>query len=80
MPQSRPPDNLAHLEIGTLFVLAGGKYAAADLTDFVSKNKLPLVVAFSQQTGPLIFQSPVKKQVRGLTTIVRKSMKPPHRQ
>jgi protein disulfide-isomerase A1 len=40
----------------------GGKYAAADLTDFVSKNKLPLVVAFSQQTGPLIFQSPVKKQ------------------
>eukprot|EP00243_Klebsormidium_subtile_P010032 TRINITY_DN5233_c0_g1_i1.p1 TRINITY_DN5233_c0_g1~~TRINITY_DN5233_c0_g1_i1.p1 ORF type:complete len:536 (+),score=213.29 TRINITY_DN5233_c0_g1_i1:98-1705(+) len=38
-----------------------GKFTDADLKDFVSKNKLPLIVAFSQATGPAIFQSPVKK-------------------
>lgn len=43
---------------------ADGKFNDADLKDFISKNKLPLIVAFSQATGPAIFQSPVKKMVR----------------
>lgn len=50
-----------------LVLFADGQFKKADIAKFVSANKLPLVTAFSRESAPLIFESPIKKQVSGNT-------------
>jgi hypothetical protein len=35
------------------------------IAEFVFANKLPLVTTFTRESAPLIFESPIKKQVSG---------------
>lgn len=42
---------------------ADGQFKKSLIAEFVSANKLPLVTAFSRESAPLIFESPIKKQV-----------------
>ncbi|KAL6659817.1 hypothetical protein ACP70R_002646 [Stipagrostis hirtigluma subsp. patula] len=40
-----------------------GEFRALAIADFVSANKLPLVSKLTQETGPSIFESHIKKQI-----------------
>ncbi|KAK9078533.1 hypothetical protein SSX86_002590 [Deinandra increscens subsp. villosa] len=40
-----------------------GLFEKSSIKEFVFANKLPLVTTFSRETGTLIFESPIKKQV-----------------
>ncbi|XP_057782643.1 protein disulfide isomerase-like 1-4 [Salvia miltiorrhiza] len=40
-----------------------GQFKKSVIAKFVSANKLPLVITFSRESAPLIFESPIKKQV-----------------
>ncbi|XP_076887166.1 protein disulfide isomerase-like 1-4 [Bidens hawaiensis] len=40
-----------------------GKFEKSSIKEFVFANKLPLVTTFSRETGTLIFESPIKKQI-----------------
>ncbi|KAL6848442.1 hypothetical protein ACP4OV_021736 [Aristida adscensionis] len=40
-----------------------GEFKASAVADFVSSNKLPLVTTLTQETGPSIFDNPIKKQI-----------------
>uniref|UniRef100_A0A0E0MDH9 Protein disulfide isomerase-like 1-4 n=1 Tax=Oryza punctata TaxID=4537 RepID=A0A0E0MDH9_ORYPU len=39
-----------------------GQFKASAIADFVSANKLPLVITLTQETAPSIFDNPIKKQ------------------
>ncbi|KAK3005135.1 hypothetical protein RJ639_015672 [Escallonia herrerae] len=41
----------------------GGQFIKSAIADFVYKNKLPLVTNFTRESGPLIFENPIKKQL-----------------
>jgi hypothetical protein len=41
---------------------ADGEFKASASAEFVSANKLPLVVTLTQETAPSIFDNPIKKQ------------------
>lgn len=43
--------------------LLGGKFDKSEIAEFVFANKLPLVTIFTRESAPLIFESPIKKQV-----------------
>ncbi|KAL3750930.1 hypothetical protein ACJRO7_011850 [Eucalyptus globulus] len=43
--------------------LFDGKFEKSAIAEFVFANKLPLVTTFTRESAPLIFESPVKKQV-----------------
>lgn len=36
----------------------------SEIAEFVFANKLPLVTVFTRESAPLIFESPIKKQVQ----------------
>ncbi|XP_006648191.1 protein disulfide isomerase-like 1-4 [Oryza brachyantha] len=40
-----------------------GQFKASAIADFVSANKLPLVITLTQETAPSIFDNPIKKQI-----------------
>eukprot|EP00262_Sarcandra_glabra_P018747 TRINITY_DN684_c0_g1_i1.p1 TRINITY_DN684_c0_g1~~TRINITY_DN684_c0_g1_i1.p1 ORF type:complete len:577 (+),score=126.14 TRINITY_DN684_c0_g1_i1:133-1863(+) len=40
-----------------------GQFTKSAIADFVFANKLPLVIAFTRESAPLIFESPIKKQL-----------------
>ncbi|KAL2328615.1 hypothetical protein Fmac_022042 [Flemingia macrophylla] len=40
-----------------------GKFVKAEIADFVSANKLPLVTTFTRENAPSIFESQIKKQL-----------------
>ncbi|GFS30867.1 PDI-like 1-4 [Actinidia rufa] len=40
-----------------------GQFKKSVIAEFVSANKLPLVNIFTRESGPVIFESPIKKQV-----------------
>lgn len=40
-----------------------GKFVKAEIANFVSSNKLPLVNIFTRESAPVIFESPIKKQL-----------------
>ncbi|KAL8166833.1 hypothetical protein V2J09_008332 [Rumex salicifolius] len=40
-----------------------GNFSKSDILEFVSTNKYPLVFKFSRETGPVIFEHPINKQV-----------------
>ncbi|TKY67222.1 disulfide isomerase 1-4 [Spatholobus suberectus] len=40
-----------------------GKFVKAEIADFVSSNKLPLVTTFTRESAPSIFESQIKKQL-----------------
>ncbi|PSS14395.1 Protein disulfide isomerase-like [Actinidia chinensis var. chinensis] len=42
---------------------ADGQFKKSVIAEFVSVNKLPLVNIFTRESGPVIFESPIKKQV-----------------
>ncbi|KAL5199425.1 hypothetical protein ABZP36_020628 [Zizania latifolia] len=42
---------------------ADGQFKASAIADFVSANKLPLVITLTQETAPSIFDNPIKKQI-----------------
>ncbi|CAI9091052.1 OLC1v1025971C1 [Oldenlandia corymbosa var. corymbosa] len=46
----------------------GGQFTKVEISDFVYKNKLPLVTNFTRENAPLIFESPIKKQLILFTT------------
>ncbi|RAL46085.1 hypothetical protein DM860_006239 [Cuscuta australis] len=48
--------------------LYDGVFTKSGIVAFVSANKLPLVTPFTRESGPLIFGSPIKKQVMLFTT------------
>ncbi|KAK2971653.1 hypothetical protein RJ640_010894 [Escallonia rubra] len=41
----------------------GGQFIKSAIAEFVYKNKLPLVTNFTRESGPLIFENPIKKQL-----------------
>jgi protein disulfide-isomerase A1 len=41
---------------------ADGEFKASAIAEFVSANKLPLVITLTQETAPSIFDNPIKKQ------------------
>ncbi|TVU33714.1 hypothetical protein EJB05_25547 [Eragrostis curvula] len=43
-----------------------GEFKASAIADFVSANKLPLVITLTQETAPSIFDNPIKKQASTL--------------
>jgi len=49
-------------------VSADGQFVKAEIANFVSSNKLPLVNIFTRESAPVIFESPIKKQVIGYTS------------
>ncbi|AES88586.1 putative protein disulfide-isomerase [Medicago truncatula] len=40
-----------------------GQFVKAEIANFVSSNKLPLVNIFTRESAPVIFESPIKKQL-----------------
>lgn len=40
-----------------------GQFTKSAIVDFIFANKLPLVTTFTRQNAPLIFESPIKKQL-----------------
>ncbi|KAK7404726.1 hypothetical protein VNO78_05682 [Psophocarpus tetragonolobus] len=40
-----------------------GKFVRAEIAEFVSSNKLPLVTTFTRESAPSIFESQIKKQL-----------------
>ncbi|XP_052185034.1 protein disulfide isomerase-like 1-4 [Diospyros lotus] len=40
-----------------------GQFVKSAIAEFVSANKLPLVITFSRESAPAIFESPIKKQL-----------------
>ncbi|KAG8076382.1 hypothetical protein GUJ93_ZPchr0006g40663 [Zizania palustris] len=40
-----------------------GQFKASAIAEFVSANKLPLVITLTQETAPSIFDNPIKKQI-----------------
>ncbi|KAA8544042.1 hypothetical protein F0562_021781 [Nyssa sinensis] len=40
-----------------------GQFKKSAIVEFVSANKLPLVTNFTRESGPMIFESPIKKQL-----------------
>lgn len=46
-----------------------GQFTKSAIAEFVSANKLPLVTTFTRESGPSIFESPIKKQVLLFATI-----------
>lgn len=47
----------------TLLISADGKFDKSAIAEFVFANKLPLVVTFTRENAPSIFESEIKKQV-----------------
>ncbi|XP_027086262.1 protein disulfide isomerase-like 1-4 [Coffea eugenioides] len=43
--------------------LFDGQFTKSAIVEFVSANKLPLVTTFTRESAPLIFESPIKKQL-----------------
>ncbi|XP_030546092.1 protein disulfide isomerase-like 1-4 [Rhodamnia argentea] len=43
--------------------LYDGKFEKSAIAEFVFANKLPLVTTFTRESAPLIFESPIKKQM-----------------
>uniref|UniRef100_A0A2P2L951 protein disulfide-isomerase n=1 Tax=Rhizophora mucronata TaxID=61149 RepID=A0A2P2L951_RHIMU len=41
----------------------GGNFSRNEILEFVFGNKLPLVTIFTRESAPLIFESPIKKQL-----------------
>ena len=50
--------------IYSFFASADGNFTKTAIADFVFVNKLPLVTSFTRESAPLIFESPIKKQVK----------------
>ncbi|KAM7504436.1 hypothetical protein LguiB_003340 [Lonicera macranthoides] len=46
----------------------GGQFTKSAIAEFVFDNKLPLVTNFTRESGPLIFENPIKKQLILFTT------------
>ncbi|KAM7259081.1 hypothetical protein ACFE04_014822 [Oxalis oulophora] len=46
-----------------------GEFVKSSIAEFVLSNKLPLVIDFSREMAPLIFESPIKKQVLLFATV-----------
>ncbi|KAG5146035.1 hypothetical protein JHK84_031578 [Glycine max] len=40
-----------------------GQFVKAEIADFVTSNKLPLVTTFTRESAPVIFESQIKKQL-----------------
>ncbi|GAB4857166.1 Protein disulfide isomerase-like 1-4 [Ancistrocladus abbreviatus] len=40
-----------------------GKFSKSAIKEFVSANKMPIVVNFTRESAPLVFENPIKKQV-----------------
>ncbi|GMH13318.1 hypothetical protein Nepgr_015159 [Nepenthes gracilis] len=40
-----------------------GQFSKAAIAEFVSANKVPLVINFTRDSAPLVFENPIKKQV-----------------
>ncbi|KAF7081836.1 hypothetical protein CFC21_085745 [Triticum aestivum] len=40
-----------------------GEFRASAIAEFVSANKIPLITTLTQETGPAIFDNPIKKQI-----------------
>ncbi|KAI3799723.1 hypothetical protein L1987_35022 [Smallanthus sonchifolius] len=47
----------------------GGHFTRSELTEFVSKNKLPLVIYFTRESSSQVFENPIKNQVILFTTL-----------
>lgn len=62
---SFPTVLLVYTQSGFIFLIlcADGQFKKSVIAKFVSANKLPLVTTFSRESAPLIFESPIKKQV-----------------
>ncbi|KAL2485697.1 Protein disulfide isomerase-like 1-4 [Abeliophyllum distichum] len=45
-----------------------GQFTKSAIAEFVFANKLPLVTTFTRESAPLIFESPIKKQLLLFTT------------
>lgn len=50
-----------HFQFCTYF--ADGQFVKSAIAEFVSSNKLPLVTIFTRESGSVIFESHIKKQV-----------------
>lgn len=50
--------------IYSFFTFADGNFTKSAIAEFVFANKLPLVTTFTRDSAPLIFESPIKKQVK----------------
>ncbi|KAL2507523.1 Protein disulfide isomerase-like 1-4 [Forsythia ovata] len=46
-----------------------GQFTKSAIAEFVFANKLPLVTTFTRESAPLIFESPIKKQLLLFTTL-----------
>ncbi|KAL7612115.1 protein disulfide isomerase-like 1-4 [Lactuca sativa] len=47
----------------------GGQFVNSAITEFVSKNKLPLVIYFTRASSSQVFENPIKNQVILFTTL-----------
>ncbi|XP_076947020.1 protein disulfide isomerase-like 1-4 [Bidens hawaiensis] len=47
----------------------GGQFTRSEITEFVSKNKLPLVIYFTRASASQVFENPIKNQVILFTTL-----------
>lgn len=52
-----------HYLYALLLISAAGKFDKSAIAEFVFANKLPLVVTFTRENAPSIFESEIKKQV-----------------
>lgn len=41
-----------------------GEFTKLKIAEFVFANKMPLVTTFTRETAQMIFESPIKKQVK----------------
>jgi len=48
-----------------MVMFADGNFSKSAILEFVSANKQPLVINFTRETAPLVFENPpIKKQVK----------------
>lgn len=62
--------NMCGCIILTIFHFSDGQFVKSKIAEFVFANKLPLVTTFTRESAPLIFESPIKKQVSGCVCCV----------
>ncbi|PKA59256.1 Protein disulfide isomerase-like 1-3 [Apostasia shenzhenica] len=62
-PKSKRPSLVLLKKEAEKVTYFDGQFTKSGIVDFVISNKLPLVITFTRESAPLIFESPIKKQL-----------------
>lgn len=67
-PNTKRPSVVLLKKMAEKVTIFDGQFTKLEIAEFVFANKLPLVTLFTRESAPIIFESPIKKQVLLFTT------------